>query len=82
MNREDIIRMAREAKIYDLLADEVIKYGELELFASLVAAAERDACANVCSDLLKNQVVRSWATQNEMEAFSYCADKIRNRGKA
>ena len=46
MNREDIIRMAREAG----LSNDFGKFGypylpELERFAALVAAAEREACA-------------------------------------
>lgn len=49
MKREDIIQMAKEATIYDLLADGVIKYGELELFAALVAGAEREACIDECT---------------------------------
>ena len=46
MNREDIIRMAREA--------DATGYGDeltgdaIERFAALVAAAEREACAKVC----------------------------------
>ena len=47
MNREDIIRMAREAmpEIAREITDE-----ELERFANLVAAAEREACAQVVDD--------------------------------
>ena len=50
MNRDDIIRMAKEA-----WGDE--KYSQwkqfedmFERFAELVAAAEREACAKVCED--------------------------------
>ena len=57
MNKDDIIRMAREVGF--------VAYGEdageyriptpafhnrLERFAALVAAAEREACAKVCDD--------------------------------
>jgi hypothetical protein len=54
MTREDIIRMAREAEDY---ADTIYAKGEyhpgwLEArdahFAALVAAAEREACAEIC----------------------------------
>jgi hypothetical protein len=46
MNRDDIIRMAREAHLvmYDY------DHPSLERFAALVAAAEREACAKVCED--------------------------------
>ena len=58
MNREDIIRMAREAASEDGSIDRkdgknVVLYAAktsrfLERFAALVAAAEREQCAKVC----------------------------------
>ena len=49
IEREDIIRMAREAdREWDCDRD---MFEWLEWFANLVAAAEREACANVCADL-------------------------------
>lgn len=42
MTRDDIIRMARELRLYGVPVDA------LERFAVLVAAAEREACAKVC----------------------------------
>ena len=48
MNREDIIRMAREANIKQAIeTPHLLMVHELERFASLVAAAEREACAQV-----------------------------------
>ena len=57
MIKEDIIRMAREAGLALLLEEHAGEYGngtlentpypELERFASLVAAAEREACAKI-----------------------------------
>ena len=54
MNREDIIRMAREAgwEMDDslVLEPEVIWYisqGQIERFAALVASAEREECAKL-----------------------------------
>jgi hypothetical protein len=55
MNREDIIRMAREAGDADRI-DPFTKDGdwviltpdELERFTAFVASAEREACANLC----------------------------------
>jgi hypothetical protein len=44
MNKEDIIRMAREAGLFT--HKEV--QSELIAFAALVAAAEREACAKLC----------------------------------
>jgi hypothetical protein len=48
MTREDIIRMAREAGFSE--HDGIVTGGmtDLERFAALVAAAEREACAKVC----------------------------------
>ena len=43
MNREDIIRMAREA---GGLPDPMVFIGAYERFAALVAAAEREVCAD------------------------------------
>ena len=55
MNREDIIRMATEAGFEVYGTDVWITDGwwleELERFAALVAAFEREACAKVCDEL-------------------------------
>ena len=77
MNREDIIRMAREAGL-DIDAWEPLYEGgltgfgvyectheELERFAALVASAEREACALLCYEQRKH-----W------DALA-CADAIR-----
>jgi hypothetical protein len=51
MNREEIIRMAREVGMQGMLTDVVTTIDELERFVALVeeraAAAEREACAKV-----------------------------------
>lgn len=59
MNREDIIRMAREAGFKDHGVAEM--WGNLtapeesiERFAALVAAAEREACAQVAERMLRH----------------------------
>ena len=59
MNRQDIIRMAKEAGL-DLDGDNIfspksdpqvdVHIADLEAFAALVASAEREACAKVCDD--------------------------------
>jgi len=66
MNREDIIRMAREAR-FPSLWDK-----ELEHFAALVSAAEREACAKVC-DLVAREI------DDTNNTASYIAAAIRNR---
>ena len=48
MTREDIIRMAREANIKQAIeTPHLLMVHELERFAALVAAAEREACAEL-----------------------------------
>ena len=54
MNRDDIIRMAREAGGDDwgIFRDFM---PEIERFANLVAAAEREACAKVVEEWLHGE---------------------------
>jgi hypothetical protein len=80
MNREDIIRMAREAGFKDHGVAEM--WGNLtapeesiERFAALVAAAEREACAQVCEDEIKRiKPIYSVTAEN-------CVKAIRARGE-
>ena len=55
MNREDIIRMAQETGFdysgAELSWESVICTEELERFATLVASAEREACAEIADRL-------------------------------
>ena len=71
MNREDIIRMAREAGISESHAQGM--QGFLECFAALVATHEREACAKVCDQR---------ATEDAWEGCyaNACAIAIRARG--
>ena len=58
MTKEEIIRMAREAGATNVDAADpqcwvgaiAFETDELERFAALVAAHEREACAKVCED--------------------------------
>ncbi len=61
MNRNDIIRMAREAEFcdaseLDLNVEWTCSFSELQHFANLVAAAEREACAKVVEEWLHSDV--------------------------
>ena len=80
MNRDDIIRMAREAgaipihrkpKEFAVVGNEAI-----ERFAALVAAAEREACAKLLESRRSGANELMDATR-EMEAYA-----IRARGQA
>ena len=75
MDRKDIIRMAREAGLVRAGDNwtEPARWGvtEIERFAGLVAAAEREACAKLLDDWKKH----NWT-------FDDCAAVIRARGAA
>ena len=65
MTKEDIIRMAKnEYGIYAFTADSLAE------FATLVAAAEREACAKVCED----------RERANLYGVKECAAAIRARG--
>jgi hypothetical protein len=78
MNREEVIRLAREAGAgWTLNGSQQMLIGEtqLERFAALVAAAEREECA---------KVVERYAEANQesdlmVDAFTHCAAAIRGR---
>ena len=55
MNRDDIIKLAREAG--GGLESEHTNISALERFAALVAAHEREACAKVCDEYSGNWYV-------------------------
>ena len=85
MSRDDIIRMAREAGWSFMEAG--MDAQRLERFASLVAAAEREACAKVCDDFerAKWESVKDIAQNGGRLAFAgpmHCATAIRARGQA
>jgi hypothetical protein len=76
MNREELIRMAREVKGAARTSATdgslwLLSESHLERFAALVAAAEREACAKVCDE-------REYAN---MYGFKECAAAIRARGQ-
>lgn len=81
MNRDDIIRMAREAL---LPSCHLTHPKALERFAALVAAAEREECAKVC-EAQENRVVRRHPARIEFDPDSLmarkCAAAIRARGE-
>jgi Mg-chelatase subunit ChlD len=82
MTRDDIIKMAKEAKLpYEYDTGRVLYLKELERFAALVAAHEREACANLLlnvdlSSMDADHRLQSW-TATVLLNFS---DAIRARG--
>ena len=53
MTREQIVAMAREAELHChvKLTEHSLFIEDLEYFANLVAAAEREACARLCDEV-------------------------------
>ena len=83
MNREDIIKLAREAGFVEEFEEcansvwvqdtEITEY--IERYAALVAAAEREACAELCERMARRtDDIRS-------AALEVAAENIRERGK-
>ena len=70
MNRDDIICMAEQAGVHEGGEANWVEGNRWELFANLVAAAEREACAKVC-EAEGERVDASWVS---------CAFAIRERG--
>ena len=78
LSKDDIIRMAREAGLSKIIYNEqngcatlqtMFHPENIEHFAALVAAAEREACAKVCEELVLDQY-----------SARGCANAIRARG--
>ena len=79
MNREDITRMAREANIKQAIeTPHLLMVHELERFAALVAAAEREACAKVCDSSIHDTYIGGH-TGAIHSARRECAAAIRAR---
>jgi hypothetical protein len=83
MTKDDITRMAREAGFES--HDAIINYPkELQRFAAIVAAAEREACLDLCYTI-GNEFKEEWAEHNEDRYWERClgagecADAIRAR---
>jgi hypothetical protein len=76
MNRDDIIRMVDEARLTCVV--EMFE-SELERFAALIAAAEREANAKVC------EAMRPTEREFDQRFFTACtlnANAIRARSQA
>jgi hypothetical protein len=87
MDREDIIKLAREAGL--AYGSDEKPLGSVTRFAALVAAAEREACAKVCEDEASRA---KWNWGNDLpqnqpfwnggeQLASSCAAAIRARGE-
>ena len=85
MDRDNIIKMAREAGIefYPSPTNDVrfCLLESLARFAALVAAHERDACAKVCDEKVDAEYKTGKVDHNEMAWTQACAIAIRARGE-
>ena len=82
MTRDDIIRMARKAaEETGTLVPTEWNDPLLERFAALVAAAEREACAEVC-EMRKILEVDYEDERHYNQGIEHCAAAIRARGEA
>jgi len=80
MNREDIIRMARESGMpYFYGTWEIANLDGLERFAALVATHEREECAKVCEAGVVQ--TNNWDASDYNKACEIRAAAIRNRGE-
>jgi hypothetical protein len=71
MTQDEIIEMARQVGLWPAVTDIFAK--ELEAFAKLVAAKEREACAKECEHTAL-RMGSEWMAQ-------HCAESIRARGE-
>ena len=88
MNRDDVIRLAREADCLDPQHYGSAWADKLERFAELVAAAEREACAAMTVEFARKWWSIHRATKNYMDITckahdDFCALQaaIRARGE-
>ena len=82
MDRDDIIKMAKQAKLpYEYDTGRLLHLKELERFAALVAAAEREACAKLCDEKVDAEYKTGKVDHHEMAWTQACAIAIRARGE-
>ena len=83
MNREDIVRMAREAQMpFYWRTGEITYLDKLERFAALVASAEREACARVCELMWHRWLDSPEENEPNKPDAEDCYRAIRERGQA
>jgi DNA polymerase III alpha subunit len=81
MTKDDIIKLAREAGLPMVWISDsgVLNWTDLEAFAALVAAAEREACETAVEDIARQyQKAHHPSAENVADA---CAYAIRARGE-
>jgi hypothetical protein len=77
MAQEDIVKMARKAGIAKYGLGWTCWEGQLEAFTALVAAAEREACAELCEEHIGEDLYDMFGKHLAKQ----CAEAIRERGE-
>jgi hypothetical protein len=68
MTQDEIIRLAEEAGVHEGGKENWVAGNRWEDFAKLVAAKEREACANICQDLINRiKPIYCVSTENAMK---------------
>lgn len=83
MNRDDVMRMAQEAGLNTWVVVPEDRVKQLEHFASLIAAAEREECAKFLErgvDMAGLAGAPEWAAYTTHLLLG-CTEAIRARGK-
>lgn len=75
--KEQVIEWAREAGMSEAQSSSPVSVALLTKFASLVATAEREACAKTCEDYADS--TSDYDVHRRVSAY-WCADLIRKRG--
>jgi len=73
VTRDDIVLLARKADLW-ITSDE--RWAAVVRFANLVAAAEREECAQICEVIRGKDMQPAWDT-----AAAHCTAAIRARGE-
>jgi len=80
MTRDEIVQMAWDCGILMRSHNNQEEPTKLERFAALVAAAEREACAKVCEEMVDYAPVDK-TQRNYNKAYEACVAAIRARGE-
>jgi hypothetical protein len=84
MTQDEIIEMATQAElnlyVHDLTEKRYIEV--IEVFAKLVAAKEREACAKACENMTLEWKNQPHIAKVELSTMMDCALAIRTRGEA
>jgi hypothetical protein len=82
MTQSDIIRLAQEAGFdpHDMSDDFTCNLMDINRFANLVAAAEREACAKLCFQMWNEWMDNESISELNRPDAEDCAHAIRKRG--